>query len=80
VAKIPRLHIHWHHEVEPPGRLHWQLQFVRRMDWYGQCRCGHRTWRPLVTGGYWPVDHAWLNGEGERPWDRPLKPPRQSRH
>ena len=59
-----RLHLHWHRAVA-----------IHQTDWYGQCRCGHRTWKPLVQGGYWPVDHAWLQGDGDLPWDRSMPPP-----
>jgi CDGSH-type Zn-finger protein len=48
---------------------------IDRMERYSECRCGRRTWTPYVVGGYWPVDHAWLAGKGEKPWDRPMPPP-----
>jgi hypothetical protein len=58
------IHLHWYRTVE-----------LSRLDRYSQCRCGKRKWEPLAVGGYWPVDHAWLRGEGVKPWDRPMKPP-----
>lgn len=77
-----RLHIHWHREVKPGHPMRRAKRGRANnddIDWYGECRCGHRTWRPLIRGGYWPVDHAWLGGEGIWPGERPIPPPRPTR-
>ncbi|MQA92904.1 MAG: hypothetical protein GEU90_22220 [Gemmatimonas sp.] len=55
------IHVHWHRKVSGLERR------ILDLDWYGECRCGHRKWHPLVYG-WWPVDRAWLRGEGDRPW------------
>lgn len=62
--RFPSLHVHWHRAVS-----------ISLLDQYGQCRCGHRTWKPIAKRGYWPVDHDWLRGVGDLPWDRPMTPP-----
>jgi hypothetical protein len=72
------LHLHWYREVKPGGPEE-PDPLPMPMDVYLQCRCGRRKWRPLIRGGYWPVDKAWLCGEGERPWDRSMPPPRPPR-
>ena len=60
-------HLHWYRTV-----------LLNDTDHYKQCRCGRRKWIPMKVGGYWAVDHAWLQGEGDTPWDRPMPPPPQT--